>query len=252
MKQLYCTDLDSTIICSQVPTQLGVCVAVKNNKNASYMTNESYDTFIKIINSIDTLPITTRCEKSYNNIYLKKFFKYALVDNGAILVCEDENIKEQWIKESYQIVKDDQKDFEKVRTIIEKFGYTEKWGSDFVLDYVNKDITPELIENLKQEIAPFSENLLVNINKTSAVITFEKLSKGASIERFAKQFNYELFLTSGDNKEDESMFNKSIISIGKKNATYCKECNDKLEFCSFVISTAYSILSNCNRITMPD
>lgn len=244
MKRLYCTDLDSTIICNQAPTQLGICVATKNNKNASYMTNESYDTFIKIINSIDTLPITTRCEKSYNNIYLKKFFKYALVDNGAILVYDDKKIRDNWVAESYKLIKNDQKDFEEIRSIIEKFGYTEKWGSDFVLDYVNKNINSETIEKLKQEITPLSDNLLININKTSILVTFEKLSKGANIERFAKQFNYELFLTSGDNKEDESMFNKSTISLGKKNATYCKECNDKLEFCDFIINTAYTIIKN--------
>ena len=242
MRRIFCTDLDSTIICSQVPSEFGICVAVKNGKNASFMRNESYDKFLRIINKIKTIPITTRCEKSYENIYLKKYFDYALVDNGAILVCQDPLVKEEWFNESMEISKPDRNNFDKIRKIIENYGYYEKWGSEFVLDYVNKDATPELQEKIRKEIEPFSSNFLINIGKTSFLCTFNSLSKGENIKRFAKKFGYELYISAGDNKEDESMFKVTSISIGKKNATFNFDIKDKLDYCDKVIDKVCEII----------
>lgn len=244
MRKLFCTDLDNTIICNQEPEHFGICVAEKNGKKSSFMNNDTYNKFLAIVNKIKTLPVTTRCEKSYKNIYLSKFFKYALVDNGAILVCDDINEKEEWINESRNIVKEDKENFEKIRKIIEKYGYKEKWGSEFVLDYTNENITFEEKENLKKEISQYINNLLINIGDTSFVCTFTKLSKGENIKRFAEKYNYELYIASGDNKEDESMFNLVPISLGKKNALYNFETNNKLEFCDIIIDKIYKIIFN--------
>lgn len=243
MEKLFCTDLDSTIICSQEPEDFGVCVAMKDGRKSSFMNNDSYIKFVEIVKKIKVLPITTRCERSYNNIHLKIFFNYALVDNGAILVCDNKKEKEDWLEESRIIVKDDKENFEKIRKIIEKYGYKEKWGSEFVLDYVNKDITSKAKEKLLEEIKPYTSNLLVNIGETSFVCTFDKLSKGNNIKRFAQKYNYELYISSGDNKEDESMFKVTTISIGKKNALYNYETKDKLTFCDKVINKVYEIIN---------
>lgn len=235
MEKLYCTDMDSTIICNQQPTEFGVCVAVKGGRNTSFMYNEAYDKFVEITKKIKTLPITTRCEKSYNNIYLKKLFNYALVDNGAILVCDNLKEREDWILESREIVKEDAENFEKIRKIIESYGYKEKWGSEFVLDYVNKDVTDEDILNIQKEIDGLTDNLLINIKNTSFVCTYKKLSKGSNIKRFATKYSYELYISSGDNLEDESMFEVTKYSVGKSKASKNIEAKDKLSFCHEVI-----------------
>lgn len=242
MKKVFFTDLDSTIICSQEPEKFGICVAMKNGRKSSFMYNDTYNKFIKITEKIDVIPITTRCEKSYNNIYLKKFFKYALVDNGAILISEDKSLCNEWIKESRKIIKDDVVNFEAIRNIIEKYGYKEKWGSEFVLDYVNTNINENIVEKIKEEIKNLSDNLLINIGKTSIVVTYNKLSKGENIYRLAKKLNLNLWLSAGDNKEDESMFKKTELSIGKNNATFNFPISDKLTFCSTVIDKAYTLI----------
>lgn len=244
--RLYCTDLDNTIICGQEPEYFGTCVAIKNNKKASFMTMESYDKFIEIISNIMTLPITTRCEKSYNNIYLKKFFKYALVDNGAILISENAKECEDWIKESRQIISPYKKEFEEIRKLIEFYGYKEKWGSEFVLDYVNKEITEEKKNELQKKLESYG-NFLINIGKTSFVCTYNKLSKGENIKRFAQKYGYEIYITTGDNKEDESMFCESVHSFGKNNAKINLKSTDKLDFCNKVINEVYELLTKEKR-----
>jgi hydroxymethylpyrimidine pyrophosphatase-like HAD family hydrolase len=227
---------------------LGICVATKNNKNTSFMNNNSYDKFVEITKKIDVLPVTTRCKKSYLNIYLKKYFQRALVDNGATLVSENKNEEEEWLEESRNIVLEHnaKQNFDKAREIIELYGYKEKWGSEFVLDYVYKSNIP--IENIKEkieeELKPLSDTILINVGNTSILCTYKCLSKGNNIKRYANHFNFNIYLTSGDNKEDESMFENSQISIGKEKATYVYEDNSKskLKFCDWVIQTVYDLI----------
>jgi hydroxymethylpyrimidine pyrophosphatase-like HAD family hydrolase len=248
LKRLYCTDLDNTIICSEKPSVYGICVAIKNGKNTSFMTNQSYDKFIDIIGRIDTVPVTTRCEKSYNNIYLKKYFKRALVDNGAVLISNNTYESLDWLMETRQIVNvnDVDKRFMQVRHLIESYGYIEKWGSEFVLDYVyaGESDLEKVKQELKEGLEQYSDLLLINFGKTSLLCTYKCLSKGVNIKRFADKFGYNIYLTSGDNKEDETMFSYSEISIGRANATFSINTSghSKLDFCNWVINTVDDIV----------
>lgn len=236
----FFTDLDGTIICNQAPESFGCCVAVKNGKNTSFMNNDTYDRFVEVVRNVNVVAITTRCLKSYNNIYLKKFFKYAMVENGGLLVSDDEEESEKWLVESRKIVSEDKENFERIRSLIESYGYKEKWAGEeeFVLDYTVKEISEEDKAILKNELDKY-ENFLINMGKSSVIVTYKKLSKGAAVERFVKTFGVYPFITAGDNKEDESMFSHSDISIGKKNATHVLDTKDKLEFCDFVVNTVY-------------
>lgn len=245
---LFCTDLDNTIICAVEPAHYGVCVAEKGGKKASYMTNDSYDKFIKICDKAEVLFVTTRCRKSYENVYLKKYAKRALVDNGAVLVSSKQSEVEEWLNESRSIVREDIEAFNIVRSILESYGYVEKWGSEFVLDYVHKDVTSINKSQLKDELSKYNDMFLINIGSTSCVITYRKLSKGINIKRYADKFKYTIYLTAGDNKEDISMFGYSDLSIGKEGTgATCylsmDKINDKLDFCNFVVNTAYELIS---------
>lgn len=241
MENVYFTDFDSTIICSGVTGKDLICVATKHGKNASFMRESSKKLFENVTKRILTVPITTRCETSYNNIFLKTLFKHALVDNGAGLVTENASEREEWLLESYDISSSTRAQFDECRKIIESYGYKEKWGSEFVLDYVCKEVTDEAREQLKAELKNFT-GLLINIGKTSAVATFKCLSKGVAIKRYCDKFGTFPYLSSGDNKEDESMFEVTKFSIGKKNATYVLDTKDKLEFCDFVIKKAAELI----------
>ena len=246
MENAYFTDMDSTIICSKVTGDDLVCVATKNGKSTSFMRKGSKELFDTITTKIVTVPITTRCERSYNNILLKTLFKHALADNGARLITEDEKEREEWLAESYEISSGARAQFDECRKIIESYLYKEKWGSDFVLDYSCKMITAEEVKKLASELEKFTE-LLVNTGKTSIVVTFKCLSKGVAIKRYCKKFGFFPYLSSGDNKEDESMFNVTKFSIGKKNATYVLDTNDKLEFCDFVVQKTAELIEKSEQ-----
>ena len=244
---LFCTDLDNTLICGIEPAHYGVCVAEKDGKKASYMTNDSYDKFVRLCDKIQVLFITTRCRKSYENIYLKKYVKKALVDNGAVLVSFKHEEEEEWLAESRRLIETDVDNFNQARAVHESYGYTEKWGSEFVLDYLNKDAGSLDFNALKKDLSVFEDCLLLNIGHTSCVVTYKKLSKGINIKRYADKFKYSIYLTAGDGKEDVSMFEYSELSIGKEGSgatcfIQSSKLNNRLDFCNFVVGTAYELI----------
>ena len=216
--KLYCTDLDGTILTSEKPKdgEFVICVAVKNNKCASFMYNESYDKFLKIISNINTLPITSRCEESYNNIYFKKFFEYALVDNGAKLLHNGE-VDIEWLEESRDIINKhkSKEKFEMAKKYIESFGYERKWSTEFVLDYAIRNISEERVNELKSLLSEYSDVLNIRFGKHSVIGTYKCLTKGINIKRFADRYGYELFISSGDSLEDISMFDYTKYSYWK-------------------------------------
>ena len=110
------------------------------------------------------------------------------------------------------------------------------------MDYVNTDTNKDIIENISNEVHDYNRNILINIKNTSITCTYKKLSKGENIKRFANKYNYELFISLGDSKEDESMFKVTQYSVGKKNATYNYKIEDKLEYCNQVIKCAHDIV----------
>ena len=243
MKKVFFTDMDNTIISNEIPQRYGICVATKHNKNSSYMTNEAYENYIKITNKIPIIPVTTRCERSYNNIYLKKYSKYALVDNGAVLVCKDKKKKQKWLIESRKIIENDKKDFETLRKILEDLGYEEKWGSEFVLDYVHPNITDEIKRKAKQNTKEFKNKILINFGDSSVTCTYKKLSKGRNIKRFAKKYKYKIYITAGDNKEDISMYKHSKYSFGN-GSKHPIIAHSKLNYCEQVIENVLKIVKN--------
>lgn len=238
----YFTDLDSTIICSNVTCKDLVCVAIKNGKYTSFMRRESKDKFDRVVQSIKTIPVTTRCKTSYNNILIKDLFSHALVDNGAVLVSKNIIECEEWLDGSYKLLSSVEYEFKMCREILKAYGYIEKWGSDFVLDYFCNNLDEKIRIELKKELGIFS-GFLINIRNSSIIITPKCISKGIAINRYVKRFGVFPYLSSGDSVEDESMFKITQYSIGKKNATYNFDTSDKLEFCDFVITKSLEIIA---------
>lgn len=250
---LFATDIDNTLICKKKPDSMGICVAVKNGENASYMSNESYDKLVKMLSMMEILPVTTRCRKSYENIYLKKFAKRALVDNGAVLVSENKEEEEEWLSWSRSVVKEHKKRFRQAGIILKSYGYREKWGSEFTLDYVNNTAC-----SLQQKVLEdFKDILLISEpggSHRAVLCSYKELSKGICIQRFAEKFGYDLFLSAGDSSEDESMFSKTLYSIGKKGSGAVYEFaddksrkHDSRLFCDYVIDTADMLIRQMNE-----
>lgn len=212
----YFTDLDSTIICNK--KELGtICVAEKNGKPSSFLKIEDIIDLYELSRRISIIPITTRCQQSYENIYIKSLFRYALVDNGARFISNSKIESEQWLQQSRQIISNDKTYFDKARTLIEHYGLIEKWGSEFVLDYIIDESKPYIDPHqIAKELKEYNDVLLINPRKKSMVCTYKKLSKGVAIERYCDLFSCIPFLSSGDGEEDISMFERTKHSIGIK------------------------------------
>lgn len=239
MENLYCTDLDGTIICNKTADGC-VVVAKKHNVPSSFMYPQSLAALDEILTRIDVLPVTTRCLKSYQNVCIKDKFRFALVDNGARLVCGNNELEKEWEEESRRIASASKENFDKARVLIEGCGCKEKWGSEFVLDYVTDRCMAgsELARNLIQ-----MTDLSVNIKADGIIVTNRSLSKGECIKRFAEKFQYCLFLSSGDSAEDESMYGVTKHSIGSEGAEF--EIHEKygLSYCYMVLMQALSLVA---------
>lgn len=197
---------------------------------------------MEILNSIKVIPVTSRCEQSYKNIYLKSFFSDALVDNGAILVTDDTILYNLWIKKSREIVNEDSETLHKIKSILKEYGLQDKWGSEFTADFFRKDISKNEILEISTLLKKYEDNFLINIGKDYVLVSYKKLSKGENIKRYANLFNKNILLTAGDNLEDISMFKYSKYSIGKDNSTFIIKSENKLDFCDKVLNKSYEII----------
>lgn len=228
-QEAWFTDLDSTVITSKVdyPAYSGlVPVAQKNGKHTSYMTAKAYTELGKITKMLTCVPVTTRCLESYSNIYIGSQFDHALVENGAILAIREDtnhgtqwNIDREWLKDSEDIVTEDRKAFVKARGLLRMYGYVEKWGGvNFTLDFIqDKNIrctaSPKEMEKILIEEG-CGDALLIVKGSSSICCTYRKLSKGQAVNRYCKRFGVHPLISSGDREEDNSMFSRTLYSVG--------------------------------------
>lgn len=240
------SDLDGTLISSLDKTSDAVCVATKNNRCTSFMSLDTYNKFQELKDKLNIVPVTTRCLISYNNVKLTKGIGDALVDNGAVLVHKDGIVDGEWLEESYKLSEADRDNFNKCREILEKYGYKEKWGSDFVLDYVNRspNLTERDKQNMEIELVRHGVGLKVKVGKTSAVVLFTILSKGNNLKRYLDKYkNIQPLISAGDTGEDETMFGSTLYSIGKDtgSATFC--CSEE-GMSDFVVSKSLELINS--------
>ncbi len=237
MRAFY-TDMDGTIICNEKGENL-VAVAGKNGKDSSFMYVDTYRKFCSIVSRIKTIPLTTRCEQSYHNIYLSGLCSEALVENGAILVTSNNLDRENWLFESRKIISSDISDFHEIESIFYDYGFRPKWqGVEFVLDMVCDGINKDDLCSMRESLERYS-NFLIHTTSKTAVCTYKKLSKGSNLLRHSTLRGYEPFVSAGDRVEDESMFHVTKYSFGLHNILHT---GCKLDFCRDVISCVYGLI----------
>ena len=234
------SDLDGTLINGKGK---GVCVGTKNGKKSSYMSKQAFKDFQDLKNKIQIVPTTSRCLRSYKNVDLTNGIGYAMVENGAVLVDLNYEVDYEWLNESYELVKYSRESFDKCREIIERYGYKEKWGSDFVLDYTIDRINARDLVMMMSELNKYKRDIVFRLGNNYIVGLFRKLSKGFAIDRYTQKFDCEAFISAGDNIEDETMFKRTKYSIGLKNATYT---TTKENLCDYTVRKSLEILDKLN------
>lgn len=244
---ILATDIDSTLILNTAPKNLdGYICPSETPRGKSYIHKNSLQKLQEISKKIDIVPVTTRGIISYETIDLKIKFKYALVDNGAILLV-DGKVDEEWINESRKLVEEDHDLFELTYSFLESHGFKTKTDSEFTLDFnipsIDINERNRIYEELKLLIGHKYD--VFTAGERGIYATHKRLSKGLMLERFLKKID-DVAIAAGDSGSDWSMMiGRESIGLSDSPATYKypieKFNEDKFKFIEWVVDKMYEL-----------
>ena len=221
MIRKFC-DLDNTIIFSH-RREIGDKVTVEylNGKAQSFMPAEAYAELQRQgRNAI--VPLTSRTKEQYGRIHMLKNgepLKFALVDNGGILLIDGEEDTE-WTRRTFDIVS---KDFDAISEVENMFENTLKTKMQDGLILFIKAENEKYLSRIRQ--AAEEKGLMFFCYRNKAYVCSMELTKGNAIKRFIKRFPIGHIVVAGDSLVDCSMADiadKCILSkdlecvMGKK------------------------------------
>lgn len=212
---LFHSDLDNTLIYSY-KRDIGKakrCVEIYNGREASFMTEKTFQLLKKAADKVMIVPTTTRTVEQYERISLGIGVpRYALTCNGGILLVNGQRDRE-WYHQSVKLVeecfhelcravdileKDKNRNFE-VRFIEELFVFT-------------KSDKPEItMQRLKERIDLTKIDIFQNGIKIYVVP--KVLSKGNAVKRLQKMINPEYIISAGDSEFDLSMLACADLAV---------------------------------------
>ena len=197
-------DLDNTVIFSH-RHEIGERVLVErlNGKEQAYMTKRGYE-LLQTVSPEEFVPVTSRTIEQYQRI---RFYsdgnmpKYALIDNGGILLIDGVPDRE-WLGETKRMIAGDMQAVKRVEEFFSKDAHV-KWQDDMVLF-----LKTQLPFN---EVATEAEKLgLMVFNHLNKIyICSSKLSKGSAVKRFKERFTTDYSVVAGDSEVDVSMISEA-------------------------------------------
>lgn len=118
---IFNSDLDNTLIYSY-KRDIGMnkkCVEVYQEREISFMTNQSFRLLQMLNEKVMIVPTTTRTMEQYKRISLGIGIpKYALVCNGGILL-ENGVISKKWYQESLKIILNSKDELMKAKYVLD-------------------------------------------------------------------------------------------------------------------------------------
>ncbi|MCI8326260.1 MAG: HAD hydrolase family protein [Lachnospiraceae bacterium] len=211
---LFASDLDNTLIYSY-KHEIGnekICVEIYQNREVSFMTEQSYQLLQQIKKQVLFVPITTRTLEQYQRIDLGFLPDYALVSNGGVLLQHGKE-DAAWYEESLTSVLDCQTELKKAEYYLEK-----DENRNFEIRNIRslflftKSRKPqESIQNLKK----FLDLSLVDVfgNGVKVYVVPKKLSKGEALKRFRMKRKAETIFAAGDSEFDIPMLEVADVSL---------------------------------------
>lgn len=194
------TDLDNTIIFSH-RHEIGEREPVEeiNGKKQAYMTKRGYELLQNTAHD-QFIPITSRTLAQYRRI---SFYcdgsipRYALIDNGGILLVEGKADTE-WLNETTEMIAEDRA---ALNEFVRLFSTSAdiKWQDDMVL-FVKTDGSLEEIDTAVRDLG-----LMTFRHMNKIYVCSDKLTKGKAIRRFKKRYPIDCTIAAGDSEVDLSM-----------------------------------------------
>lgn len=229
---VFNTDLDNTMIYSY-KQDIGNdkrCVEIYENREISFITNNTFELLKKVKEKVLVVPTTTRTEQQYSRIdFGLGVPEYALVCNGGVLLIngkEDIN----WYDNSFALVEGCQQELQNAEKLLENdINRSFEVRNIRKLFIFTKSNRPEdTVLMLQQHIDTNKLDVFFNGVKVYAVP--KQLSKGNAIERLRKKLNISTVISAGDSEFDVSMLNHSDIAIAPQNLKGFPELKNDIIF----------------------
>jgi hypothetical protein len=203
-------DLDGTLIHShRAHLEKGVLVEMYHGKPLSYMNDWAYERLQNIPKDL-FVPVTSRTKEQYKRISLYRDGgtpKYALLDNGGVLLVDGEEDL-QWKLEIQQYISLERWKYYEIMTHVCEYGET-KLQDDLVI-FV-KPFSEEKRKLLVGTLHKF-EGMQVFQHGSKVYICSDKLTKGYALKRFLDKYAICAAVAAGDSEVDLTMID--YVSYG--------------------------------------
>ena len=212
------SDIDGTLVFSHAK-EIGerVLVEVLNGKEQSFMTKIGYDLLQKVGRD-EFVPITSRSQKQYER--LKFFFdgsdpKYALVDNGGVLLVD--GVKDAyWLDETKKMISEDAFSMECFENMLK--GKAEIKHQDDMILFIKTGMDLGEVASLASGFG-----LMIYNHADKIYVCSKRLSKANGVCRFRSRYPSAKCIVAGDSEMDLPMAehaDDSYFALPLKNVTY--------------------------------
>lgn len=219
---LFNSDLDNTIIYSY-KHNIGSpkrCAEIYQGKEASFITEKTYQLLQKVRSRVLMIPTTTRTVEQYNRIDLGTgSFPYALICNGGVLLVEGREDRE-WYQESLSLVAPARKVMEQAAVILEgdKNRSLELRDIQGLFLFTKSSVPEEIVCTLKEELD--LSKVDVFHNGVKVYVLPKELNKGRAVRRLQERLGGEMVIAAGDSEFDVSMLDYADYAIAPESLAY--------------------------------
>lgn len=209
--EIFCTDLDNTIIYSYKHDigQKKRNVEIYQGREISYISELTFELLQKVKKKMLIVPTSTRTEEQYNRIDLGVgSFKYALVCNGGLLLIDGKRDAD-WYETSLKLMEESREEVEKAFVLLESEP-RRKFELRFIenLFIFTKCNEPEkIVDELRSRLDQKRVDVFHNGEKVYVVPV--QLSKGNAIRRLREYLNPGYIIAAGDSEFDISMLEEA-------------------------------------------
>lgn len=209
------TDMDNTLIFSY-KHDIGAakrCVEIYQEREISFITEETYRLLEKLPQQILLIPTTTRTVEQYQRIRLGIGEpQYALVCNGGVLLVNGKE-EESWYRESMELLAECREELQKAERILTGDAYRCLEVRNIRgLFLFTKSERPETSgERLREGLDMEKMDVFTNGAKVYAVP--KRLNKGEAVRRFRERFHPERVIAAGDSEFDLPMLAEADVGL---------------------------------------
>lgn len=214
---VFISDIDDTIIFSEKKINgKRVCVEKKDGTEISFMTDRGAELFAETVKKVMFVPITTRSLEQYGRIEFPEGYKpkYAVVDNGAVLLIDGVPDKE-WHRRSEKLAADCRSELEDFRLRLEKIvGNSSKVKySDNIFIYTKHTNCNYVMKKLLSDTEPEKVSVFIGGNKLYVIP--KGINKKSAFENLKSKLQEKFTVAAGDSELDEDFLSEADIALIK-------------------------------------